>query len=56
MMKKIIITGGLGYLGSELCKIYSGIKLKRVISFGFTALANNLIKKNIHFIKNILWS
>ena len=24
MMKKIIITGGLGYIGSELCKIYSG--------------------------------
>ena len=23
-MKKIIITGGLGYLGTELCKIYSG--------------------------------
>jgi len=24
MKKKIVITGGLGYLGSELCKIYSG--------------------------------
>ena len=24
MRKKIIITGGLGYIGSELCKIYSG--------------------------------
>ena len=23
-MKKIIITGGLGYIGTELCKIYSG--------------------------------
>jgi len=23
-MKKIIITGGLGYLGTELCKLYSG--------------------------------
>jgi nucleoside-diphosphate-sugar epimerase len=23
-MKKIVITGGLGYIGSELCKIYSG--------------------------------
>ncbi len=25
MTKKIIITGGLGYIGTELCKIYSGI-------------------------------
>ena len=24
MRKKIIITGGLGYIGTELCKIYSG--------------------------------
>ena len=25
MTKKIIITGGLGYIGTELCKIYSGV-------------------------------
>ena len=25
MKKKIIITGGLGYIGTELCKIYSGV-------------------------------
>ena len=24
-MKKIVITGGIGYIGTELCKIYSGI-------------------------------
>ena len=24
MHKKIVITGGLGYIGTELCKIYSG--------------------------------
>ena len=24
MSKKIVITGGLGYIGMELCKIYSG--------------------------------
>ena len=23
-MKKIVIVGALGYLGTELCKIYSG--------------------------------
>ena len=23
-MKKIVITGALGYIGTELCKIYSG--------------------------------
>lgn len=22
--QKIVITGGLGYIGSELCKLYSG--------------------------------
>jgi len=25
MRKKIIITGGLGYIGTELCKLYSGV-------------------------------
>ncbi len=25
MAKKIVITGGLGYIGTELCKIYSGV-------------------------------
>ena len=25
MTKKIVITGGLGYIGTELCKIYSGV-------------------------------
>ena len=23
-MKKIVITGGLGYIGTELCLLYSG--------------------------------
>jgi UDP-glucose 4-epimerase len=24
VMEKIVITGGLGYIGTELCKLYSG--------------------------------
>ena len=24
-MKKIVITGGIGYIGTELCKLYSGV-------------------------------
>ena len=31
MSKKIIIVGALGYLGSELCKIYSGESWKNKI-------------------------
>jgi len=27
-MKKIIITGGLGYIGTELCRLYSGVSWK----------------------------
>ena len=30
-MKKIVITGALGYLGTELCKIYSGESWKNNI-------------------------
>ena len=30
-MKKIIITGALGYLGTELCRIYSGESWKNKI-------------------------
>ena len=31
-MKKIVITGGLGYIGSELCKIYSGeARFKKIV-------------------------
>ena len=25
MKKKIIITGGLGYIGTEVCRLYSGV-------------------------------
>jgi nucleoside-diphosphate-sugar epimerase/quercetin dioxygenase-like cupin family protein len=31
-MKKIVITGGLGYIGTELCKIYSGeARYKKIV-------------------------
>lgn len=30
--QKIVITGGLGYIGSELCKLYSGeTRFKNII-------------------------
>ena len=31
-MKRIVITGGLGYIGTELCKIYSGESWKNKIT------------------------
>ena len=54
MGKKIIITGGLGYIGTELCKIYSGhswndeiiVIDKRFISERVTQLRN----WNINFV------
>ena len=27
-IKTILITGGLGYIGTELCKLYSGVSWK----------------------------
>ena len=30
-MKKIVITGAIGYIGMELCKIYSGKSLNNKI-------------------------
>jgi nucleoside-diphosphate-sugar epimerase/SAM-dependent methyltransferase/quercetin dioxygenase-like cupin family protein len=31
-MKKIVITGGLGYIGTELCKLYSGeARFKKIV-------------------------
>ena len=32
MAKKIIITGGLGYIGTELCKLYSGVSWNHKIT------------------------
>jgi len=54
MKKKIIITGGLGYIGTELCKIYSGFGWKDkiiVIDNRFISeRVNQLRMWNIEFI------
>ena len=54
MRKKIIITGGLGYIGSELCKIYSGYSWNdeiTVIDNRFISERINQLRKwNINFV------
>ena len=59
MKKKIIITGGLGYIGTELCKIYSGESWNNEIividNKFFSDRVNQLSNWNIKFIQgNIL--
>jgi len=44
MGKKIVITGGLGYIGTELCKIYSGYSWNDTI----TVIDNRFISERIH--------
>ncbi len=54
MKKKIIITGGLGYIGSELCKLYSGVSWNyNIIVFDnrfISERVNQIRKWNIDFI------
>ena len=54
-MKKIVITGGLGYIGTELCKIYSGYSWNdqiTVIDNRFISeRVNQLRKWNIDFVE-----
>ena len=54
MRKKIIITGGLGYIGTELCKIYSGESWNNDITVidnrFFSERVNQLRNWNIDFI------
>ena len=54
MAKKIIITGGLGYIGTELCKIYSGFSWYHkilVLDNRFVSERVNQIRKwNMEFI------
>ena len=54
MRKKIVITGGLGYIGSELCKLYSGVSwhhaIKVVDNRFISERVNQLRSWNIDFI------
>ncbi len=47
-MKKIIITGGLGYIGTELCKIYSGVSWNNKI----TVIDNRFISERVNQLRN----
>ena len=48
MSKNIIITGGLGYIGTELCKLYSGLSWHHKI----TVIDNRFISERINQIRN----
>jgi nucleoside-diphosphate-sugar epimerase len=48
MIKKIIITGGLGYIGTELCKIYSGVSWHHKI----VVIDNRFISERVNQIRN----
>ena len=48
MTKKIIITGGLGYIGTELCKIYSGFSWHHKV----IVIDNRFISERVNQIRN----
>ncbi len=48
MKKNIIITGGLGYIGTELCKLYSGVSWHHNI----TVIDNRFISERVNQIRN----
>ena len=48
MKKKIVITGGLGYIGTELCKLYSGVSWHHNI----TVIDNRFISERVNQIRN----
>ncbi len=48
MKKKIIITGGLGYIGTELCKLYSGVSWHHNI----VVIDNRFISERVSQIRN----
>jgi len=47
-MKKIVITGGIGYIGTELCKIYSGESWNTQI----TVIDNRFISERVNQLRN----
>ena len=48
MKKKIIITGGLGYIGTEICKLYSGVSWHHQI----IVIDNRFISERVNQIRN----
>ena len=48
MKKKIIITGGLGYIGTELCKLYSGVSWHHKI----IVIDNRFISERVNQLRN----
>ncbi len=48
MAKKIVITGGLGYIGTELCKIYSGYSWNDKI----IVIDNRFISERVNQLRN----
>ena len=48
MSKKIVITGGLGYIGTELCKIYSGVSWNHEI----LVIDNRFISERVNQLRN----
>ena len=48
MHKKIVITGGLGYIGTELCKIYSGISWNNEI----LVIDNRFVSERVNQLRN----
>ena len=48
MHKKIVITGGLGYIGTELCKIYSGVSWNNEI----LVIDNRFVSERVNQLRN----
>jgi len=48
MSKKIVITGGLGYIGTELCKIYSGVSRNNEI----LVIDNRFVSERVSQLRN----